>query len=253
MPFTFAHPIFALPFKYVKPKYFSVTGLILGSMSPDFEYFIMLEPYQSIGHSVTGLFLQAIPLCVILAVIFHSIVKECLVLHLPSNYNIDQRTYNTLSKWRLDPKGWVVFILSVIIGFLTHVFIDGFTHFNGYFVERYPLLREQIIYNFPLYKILQHSFSAFGLLMLTWMIISSLYRYHEIVTTIPAVSTKQKIKFWTSVVVVAVTLTIMKLLFSSSRNKIGILVVSPITGMCLGILLVSIINRMNIITSSKHP
>lgn len=26
MPFAFAHPIFALPFKYVKPKYFSVTG-----------------------------------------------------------------------------------------------------------------------------------------------------------------------------------------------------------------------------------
>jgi hypothetical protein len=212
-------------------------------MSPDFEYFIMLEPYQSIGHSLTGLFLQAIPLCVILAVIFHVIVKEILVLHLPSNYNIDQRAYNTLSKWRLNPKGWVVFILSVIIGFLTHVFIDGFTHFNGYFVQRYSPLRDLMIYNFPLYKILQHSFSAFGLLMLTWMIISSLYRHHETITTIPAVSTKQKIVFWTSVVVVAVVLTSIKLFFSSSGNIIGILVVSPITGGCLGILLVSMIIR----------
>ncbi|MEK4347101.1 DUF4184 family protein [Paenibacillus sp. FSL P4-0184] len=244
MPFTFAHPIFALPFKYVKPKYFSITGLILGSMSPDFEYFIMLEPYQSIGHSITGLFLQAIPLCVILAVIFHVIVKEILVLHLPSNYNIDQRAYNTLSKWRLNPKGWVVFILSVIIGFLTHVFIDGFTHFNGYFVERYSPLRDLMIYNLPLYKILQHSFSAFGLLMLTWMIIGSLNRHHETITIIPAVSTKQKIVFWTSVVVVAVVLTSIKLFFSSSGNIIGILVVSPITGICLGIVLVSLIIRL---------
>lgn len=193
MPFTFAHPIFALPFKYVKPKYFSATGLILGSMSPDFEYFIMLEPYQSIGHSITGLFLQAIPLCVILALIFHSIVKEILVLHLPSNYNIDQRAYNTLSRWRLTTKGWIVFIISVVIGFFTHVFIDGFTHFNGYFVEQVPLLRDIVINNFPLYKILQHSFSAFGLLMLAWIIISSLYRHNETGTTIPTVSTKQKI------------------------------------------------------------
>lgn len=220
-----------------------MTGLILGSMSPDFEYFIMLEPYQSIGHSLTGLFFQAIPLCVFLAVIFHSIVKEILVLHLPSNYNIDQRAYNTLSKWSLNSKGWVVFILSVIIGFITHVFIDGFTHFNGYFVERYPPLRDLMIYNFPLYKILQHSFSIFGLLMLTWMIISFLYRHHETVTTIPAVSMKQKIMFWISVVVIAIAVTSMKLLFSSSRNIIGILVVSPITGGCLGILLVSIIIR----------
>ncbi|MBY3618363.1 DUF4184 family protein [Acinetobacter sp. CUI P1] len=249
MPFTFAHPIFALPFKYVKPKYFSATGLILGSMSPDFEYFIMLEPYQSIGHSIRGLLLQAIPLCVFLAVIFHSIVKESLVLHLPSNYNIDQRAYNTLSKWSLNSKGCVVFILSVIIGFITHVFIDGFTHFNGYFVERYPLLRDLIIYNFPLYKILQHSFSIFGLLMLTWMIFSSMYRHHETVTTIPAVSTKQKIMFWTSVVVIAVAVTSMKLLFSSSRNLIGILVVSPITGTCLGIVFASIINRKDKIAS----
>ncbi|MEK4351985.1 DUF4184 family protein [Paenibacillus sp. FSL R5-0475] len=250
MPFTFAHPIFALPFKYVKPKYFSTTGLILGSMSPDFEYFIMLEPYQSIGHSITGLFLQAIPLCVILAVIFHVIVKEILVLHLPSNYNIDQRAYNTLSKWRLNPKGWVVFILSVIIGFLTHVFIDGFTHFNGYFVERYSPLRDLMIYNFPLYKILQHSFSAFGLIMLTWMIISSLYRHHETITTIPAVSTKQKIVFWTLVVVVAVVLSSIKLFFSSSGNIIGILVVSPITGICLGIVLASLI--ISVIQTTKQ-
>lgn len=243
MPFTFAHPIFALPFKYVKPKYFSVTGLILGSMSPDFEYFLMLEPYQSIGHSIKGLIFQAIPLCVILALIFHCIVKEILVLHLPSNYSINQRVYNSLSRWRPSFTGWIVFIISVIIGFLTHVFIDGFTHSNGYFVERYPSLREIVIYNFPLYKILQHSFSVFGLLMITWIIVSSLYRQHETVTTIPAVSMKQKIIFWTSVIIVAVALTSMKLLLSSSRNIIGILVVSPITGICLGILLASIIIR----------
>ncbi|MNV67409.1 hypothetical protein D3C71_1602120 [compost metagenome] len=79
--------------------------------------------------------------------------------------------------------------------------------------------------------------------MVTWIIVRSLYRHRETVTMIPTVTTIQKNIFWTSVVVVAIAVTSMKLLFSSSRNIIGILVVSPITGGCLGILLVSIIIR----------
>jgi hypothetical protein len=50
LPFTFAHPSSSFPIKCIKPRYFSLVGLILGSMSPDFEYFIALEPYQIIGH-----------------------------------------------------------------------------------------------------------------------------------------------------------------------------------------------------------
>lgn len=190
------------------------------------------------------LFLQAIPLCVIFAVLFHTIVKEILVLHLPSNYSIDQRAYNSLSKWSLNLKEWVLFIISVIIGFITHVFIDGFTHSNGYFVMKYSPLRDTVINNFPLYKILQHSFSLFGLVMITWIIVSFLYRHNETVTQIPTVTTPQKIIFWTSVVVVAVAVTSMKLLLTSSSNIIGIFVVSPITGTCIGIFLASIIFRV---------
>ena len=42
MPFTFAHPAIVLPF-YKKPKFFSMTTLIIGSMSPDFEYFLRMK------------------------------------------------------------------------------------------------------------------------------------------------------------------------------------------------------------------
>lgn len=59
MPFTISHAIYAIPIRHIMPKYFSVMGLILGSMSPDFEYFIYLEPYVTIGHSIQGLLFQA--------------------------------------------------------------------------------------------------------------------------------------------------------------------------------------------------
>ncbi|SEP14833.1 DUF4184 family protein [Paenibacillus sp. OV219] len=58
MPFTFAHPAYALPLKFINPRYLSATGLVLGSMAPDFEYFLTLEPHQTIGHSFSGLFVR---------------------------------------------------------------------------------------------------------------------------------------------------------------------------------------------------
>ncbi|MBA2937416.1 DUF4184 family protein [Paenibacillus sp. CGMCC 1.16610] len=129
MPFTFAHPTYAFPIKLISPRWLSTTGLVLGSMAPDFEYFLALEPHQVIGHSFAGLFLQGIPLCLLFAYLFHFYVKESLVLHLPSILNINRRGYDLLSSWRLRTfSDWFVYVLSVIIGFLSHITLDAFTH-----------------------------------------------------------------------------------------------------------------------------
>ncbi|AIK36171.1 hypothetical protein BG07_3819 [Bacillus pseudomycoides] len=50
MPFTFAHPAAVIPF-CKKQRYVSVTALVLGSMVPDFEYFLHFRPYGVIGHT----------------------------------------------------------------------------------------------------------------------------------------------------------------------------------------------------------
>ena len=51
MPFTFAHPAIVLPF-YKKPKFFSMTTLIIGSMSPDFEYFLRVKIKSDMSHTL---------------------------------------------------------------------------------------------------------------------------------------------------------------------------------------------------------
>src|SRR5690554_5675281 len=111
MPFTFAHPAVAIPFKYMSPQYFSLTGLVLGSMAPDFEYYFRLERYQSIGHSLPGLFLHALPVSIFLAVIFHYMIKESLALHLTSLFNLNERAYNIVGNWKLNSiHAWIVFL-----------------------------------------------------------------------------------------------------------------------------------------------
>lgn len=244
MPFTFSHPTYAFPLKYIKPKYFSVTGLILGSMAPDFEYFIMLEPYRSIGHSILGLIIQAIPLSIITAFIFHRLVKEQIVLHLPSIFGLNQRAYNLLGDWKLkNLRDWLIFICSIIIGFISHITIDACTHVSGYFVIYFAFLREVIFYNLPLYKVLQYGLSIFGLIFALVFILIKLFKSNLNLKEAPKVPKNQKLLFWLTVALVSFFVTGLKLIFTSSSNMIGILIVAPISGMVLGILLISFISR----------
>ncbi len=49
MPFTFSHPAIVLPF--LKKKHFSATALVVGTMSPDLEYFFRMKIQSEISHT----------------------------------------------------------------------------------------------------------------------------------------------------------------------------------------------------------
>lgn len=249
MPFTFAHPLYAAPLKLVKPGLFSLTGLTLGSMSPDFEYFIALEPYQTIGHSLKGLLFQALPLCVLLALLFHHVVKKPLAEHLPSILGLDGRARRLvrLYPWEMSSgKRWFIFLLSVVIGFFSHLFVDAFTHEHGIVVTKWPLLREEVL-GMPVYKLLQHGLSLLGLLCIAVFVFAVLRRVgaEEPASDTGGAGYRSKIRYWGMAAAVTVITVCVKLLFSSGGNLIGILVVSPITGFLLGLLVASVMSRLS--------
>ncbi|WP_025026875.1 DUF4184 family protein [Caldalkalibacillus mannanilyticus] len=243
MPFTFSHPIFAFPLKWISPKYLSLTGLVLGSMAPDFEYFLHLEPYGGIGHTVSGLFIQAIPLSILLAYIFHYIVKKSLVVHLPAFCHIDQRAYNLLGEWKLSSlRDWIVFLMSVVIGFISHVTADAFTHAPGYFVLRYAILQEVFLFNLPLFKLLQYGFSILGIIIIAGMVLWILLQTSPSARNMTSRSVKQKQFYWMVVFASSFLVTMTKLLVTESKNLLGIIVVAPISGFFLGLILASILS-----------
>ena len=53
MPFTPAHTALVLPF--IQKRYLSATGLIAGSVAPDFEYFFKMSTNGVHGHTIPGL------------------------------------------------------------------------------------------------------------------------------------------------------------------------------------------------------
>ncbi|GKU80466.1 DUF4184 family protein [Paenibacillus sp. L3-i20] len=247
MPFTFAHPLYAAPLKVVKPTAISLTGIVLGSMSPDFEYFIALEPYQTIGHSTMGLIFQAIPLSIVFAFLFHYLVKSAIAAHMPAWLGIDRRAQQLIRAypWRMNKiSNWIVFIISVVIGFYSHVIIDGFTHLTGYFVMRSTFLQLEVI-GYPLFKFFQHGLSLLGL-SIQAIFVLLLFKRTKPAGDTCSVSVRDKILFWITVAVVAVIVVGLKFSLTTSTNYIGMGVVSLLSGIILGIIVAASIYRVRL-------
>jgi hypothetical protein len=174
MPFTFSHPAIVLPLTYLPKRWFSLTGLIIGSLTPDFEYFIRMKMQSNYSHTLSGLFWFDIPLGLLLTFIFHNFVRESLIDNLPillksRLYSFKQFDWNNYLK-----KNWFVIIISILIGAISHLFWDSFTHAHGYFVEIIPMLTNKIDIlgmQIPILKILQHSSTLLGGIIISFALL----------------------------------------------------------------------------------
>jgi len=77
MPFTFSHPALVLSLTG-KSRPLSSNGLIIGSLTPDFEFFLRMSTHSHYSHTLSGLFWFDIPLGILLAFVFHNIVRDSL-------------------------------------------------------------------------------------------------------------------------------------------------------------------------------
>src|SRR6188768_3414024 len=84
MPFTFSHPAIILPLTCLPRKWFSLTGLVIGSLTPDFEYFLRMKIQGHYSHTISGIFCFDLPLGILLAFIFHNVVRNSLFDNLPT-------------------------------------------------------------------------------------------------------------------------------------------------------------------------
>ncbi|MBJ8102724.1 MULTISPECIES: DUF4184 family protein [Bacillus cereus group] len=237
MPFTFAHPAAVLPF-VKKKSYISVTALILGSMAPDFEYFLHFRPYGIIGHTWAGFLYLNLPLVFLLAYAYHCILKGPFITHLPKPF-ASYYKYVVDEKWALyNWKDFFVFCYSALFGMLTHVFWDAFTHKTGYFVMKMPLLQQEV-YSIPIYKFLQHGSTCFGLLLLIYVLWK--YRRMDRDTSL----TSEKRKYWSLSIGLAAIIFIVHAFIDPYFHifQIGGIIVSGLTSSFCGLLIVSIVYK----------
>lgn len=163
MPFTFSHAVAVLPF--LKNKKLSASALIVGSFSPDLEYFFRMKMQSEISHTLLGIFILDLPLGLLVLFLFHAFVKQNLLTNVPSY--IQSRTQE------LQSSNWILYckqnsglvIISFVLGAFSHLVWDSMTHYDGYVVRHFDFLNSEF-YHIPLYSFNQYISSVLGLLVL---------------------------------------------------------------------------------------
>lgn len=239
MPFTLAHPAVVI---FSKNKNFNLLGLILGSMAPDFIYFLLFNPSSNLGHTLSGFVILNLPICFLLNYLILKFIKNPFIINLPSkicNYYTYLINYNFNFK---STKDIFIFTYSCIVGMLTHIIWDAFTHKTGYFVVTINLLKESIHilgYQVPFFKLLQHGSSLLGFFVILY------YLY-----TIRRYSNKyiRSNKFQYHLTAISIQILIIILSYLIFKNfGIGRFVVTFINGLFLGYLTSSIIYRYKLL------
>ncbi len=243
MPFTFAHPLAVLPL--LRSRYFSATGLLVGSIVPDFEYFFKMRSGSEHSHTLAGIFYFDLPLSFFLAIIFHQVIKVSLIENLPASF---QQRLHALKATDfllyLKTNLWV-FVFSCLFGAGTHLLWDSFTHGGGVMVKEMTILNTTRIYYdgvyYPLWYSLQHGFSVAGLILLS-------YYFYQLK---PSEVYAEKPSYGYLIIVLIVSAVTFYLRYRLGANmNFGNTIVAIVSALLFGILTASVL--FNFKRAKKH-
>ena len=171
MPFTFfAHQVPVLPLKMRAPDRWDGLALVVGSILPDLWYVTsgwrwgpLGLPLWVSGHRFDLIVQNCVIPGTILTILLRRWAVPVVPAVLPKAGFLRLRDYRLLA---LSQHRWWVTAYSVLVGALTHLLIDGFTHSDGWAVDGIPALQEPLLTigdrSVAVYKALQFGGHVFG-------------------------------------------------------------------------------------------
>ncbi|MCC9134946.1 DUF4184 family protein [Pontibacter silvestris] len=227
MPFTFSHPAVVLPLNYLPKGWFSMTGLIIGSMAPDFEKFIRMGAHNTNSHTWQSIFWFNLPLGIVLSFVFHIIVRDVLIDNLPGFLKKRLDRFKNVD-WRSHfRKHYFIIIISIIIGAVSHIALDSFTHSHGAFVRWLPFLKARVPIGHrwvAIYNLMQFGGSFIGALIVFYAIM--LLPKDE---TVRQNSYGKMLKYWVTVALVALVVLVFRLKTSLDLHEHRDLLITSIS------------------------
>jgi len=182
MPFTVAHAMAVLPgVRWHERLRLDPTCLVIGSMAPDFEYFARGELVSTISHTLVGIVAWNLPATLILAALWHVLVKRPVLIVAPTG--IARRVAPMIDRpWRERWTGgaYASVVISAVLGAFTHLAWDGLTHASGLAPRSIPALTT--VYDVPvvgpmaLHRIIQHASTVIGLAVIAIYVAAALRR-----------------------------------------------------------------------------
>ena len=165
MPFTLSHPAMAAPvWPLVRRQYLPLCALAIGTMAPDFEYLWRLQIEWRWSHTLLGVFYFCLP------VGFLALGVWVFLLRTPTRrlFAMAPAPLSISGRW------WILAALAIVLGALTHIAWDGFTHGFGWATNLWPGLRRTVRFGdvaIPVFNLLQLLSTAIGgLVVLAWLV-----------------------------------------------------------------------------------
>ncbi|MBC8025607.1 MAG: DUF4184 family protein [Steroidobacteraceae bacterium] len=166
MPFTVSHAAAILPLHRFSKQSLPLTALMIGSMAPDFGYFFSHEASRQLTHSFWGLFLFALPAGLAVWFFYVAILEKATITLLSDRWHTRFAHTDTITASLI-----VRAALAIVLGAVTHLVWDAFTHRGTFATDAFPFLLAATpgVHWLPVYHLLHGLSSLAGLVILvTW-------------------------------------------------------------------------------------
>ena len=135
MPFTLAHPAVVLP---LRDRGLPMPALVAGAMVPDAPQLLGLLGLRHESHSLLGVVTVDLGLGLIALVLWYAVYRRPLADIAP-----DPWRDRLPDQVRMTARGWLLAVPGVLVGALTHVAWDSFTHEGTWVVDHVAPLRAE--------------------------------------------------------------------------------------------------------------
>ena len=163
MPLTyFAHQLIVLPLKVTRPRWFDGTALCIGSMAPDFAYALVGTPLGFASHTPWAHLFWSLPVTLLCTRLVRNYLAEPLGAQLPDPIGCEVRALACSSHH------WAITALSALLGSVSHVFVDSFTHRHGWGYDHFSWLHQVVAPGWQVADVLQYVGHTVGSLLAAW-------------------------------------------------------------------------------------
>jgi Domain of unknown function (DUF4184) len=209
MPFTVSHAAVVLPFSRPLARWQLLPAVVVGSMVPDFRFFLPWHLQRFETHSFEALFTFCLPMGLLAYWLFEYLIKPPLMETLPDGAYLAWQAHAAPAPIR-SPRRWLLAVFGILIGAVSHLIWDGFTHEGARGVRMLTLLEEPGLgshQRFLLLRAAQDGSSLIGLLVVIG------YALHAMARATPEaprrlLSEGERHAWWASYVVVTVALAV---------------------------------------------
>lgn len=262
MPFTISHVAAVLPFARFLRQGKLLSAAVIGSMVPDFSLFLPEQMPRYETHGLPALFAFCLPMGLLCYWTFQLHIKTATLELLPGKLH---------DLWREDGRAaplhsvrqWLLAAIGVLLGALTHLIWDGFTHENARGVRMLSALDEVRVtflgHEFSWFRFMQHSSSVIGLAFVLWFVWLGVSRAEGHVDTQPRLLQQHERRVWfTTYVAVAVVAAILTFIGFWLRrhyswdlgSTLGMAAKASLWGIALSLLIVSALVKRQLRSNS---